>query len=103
MTPASPTGCPRALHASTSHCAFGGSGRAGAQQSARSSANCSPRNLRTPTRNGHTALQVEFASADLFDREIDDLVAALALMADRHECVSESEARAVVDGQPWRW
>ncbi|MFY4695218.1 hypothetical protein [Burkholderia glumae] len=58
---------------------------------------------RTPARDGQTALQVEFVSADLFDREIDDLVAAIALEAERHDCVSESEARAVVDGETWRW
>nr|WP_217908488.1 hypothetical protein [Burkholderia glumae] len=58
---------------------------------------------RTPPRDGQTALQVEFASADRFDRVIDDLVAAIALEAERHDCVSESEARAVVDGETWRW
>lgn len=61
------------------------------------------RYLRTPRRDGQTALQVEFVSADLFDREVDDLVAAIALVAERHDCVSESEARAVVDGETWRW
>ncbi|MBI0328346.1 hypothetical protein [Burkholderia plantarii] len=49
--------------------------------------------LRTPTRGGETVLQVEVASVDLLDREIDDLVAAIALAAELHGCVSESEAR----------
>jgi hypothetical protein len=31
---------------------------------------------------------VEFASADLFDSEIDDLVAAVALMVEQHDCLS---------------
>ncbi|WP_279609634.1 tyrosine-type recombinase/integrase [Burkholderia gladioli] len=58
---------------------------------------------RTPTRDGRTALQVEFISADLFDREVDDLIAAIALEAERHDCMSESEARAIVGGEMWRW
>lgn len=61
------------------------------------------RYLRTPTRDGQTTLQVEFVSADVFDRELDDLLAAIALESERHDCVSESEARALVDGETWRW
>ncbi|MGS1035961.1 hypothetical protein [Burkholderia glumae] len=57
----------------------------------------------TPARDGQTVLQVEFVSADVFDGELDDLLAAIALEAERHDCVSESEARAVVDGETWRW
>ncbi|MCM2547310.1 hypothetical protein [Burkholderia glumae] len=58
---------------------------------------------RTPPRDGQTVLQVECVSADVFDRELDDLLAAIALEAERHNCVSESEAWAVVDGETWRW
>ncbi|WP_254613385.1 hypothetical protein [Burkholderia glumae] len=46
---------------------------------------------------------MEFGSADLFDRELDDLLAAIALEAERHNCVSESEAWARADGEIWRW
>ncbi|WP_244115980.1 hypothetical protein [Burkholderia gladioli] len=56
---------------------------------------------RTPTRDDQTALQVAFASTDLFDREIDDLLAAVALEAERQNCASDSEARAWVDGEKW--
>ncbi|WP_244128272.1 hypothetical protein [Burkholderia gladioli] len=61
------------------------------------------RYLRTPTRDVQNVLKVEFDSADLVDRESDDLISAIALMAERHGCVSESEARAVADGQAWHW
>ncbi|WP_254226674.1 hypothetical protein [Burkholderia glumae] len=54
-----------------------------------------------PIRGGQAALLVEFASADVFYREIDDLVAGIALAAEWHDCISESEARAEGDGQKW--
>ncbi|MCM2485589.1 hypothetical protein ACVCIC_02105 [Burkholderia glumae] len=47
-----------------------------------------------PIRGGQAALLVEFASADVFYREVDDLVAGIALAAEWHDCISESEARA---------
>ncbi|WP_419761809.1 MULTISPECIES: phage integrase family protein [Burkholderia cepacia complex] len=58
---------------------------------------------RTPTRDGMTVLQVPFYNENAFDRLVDDLLVAIALTAERHRCVSESEAWAEVAGERWRW
>lgn len=59
--------------------------------------------VRTPTRDGVTVLQVPFDDDDAFDRRVDDLLAAIALTAERHRCTSECEAWADVAGKRWRW
>ncbi|WP_367190321.1 hypothetical protein [Burkholderia sp. Ed8] len=51
---------------------------------------------RTSTRDGVTVLHVPFENADAFDRRVDDLLVAIALTAEQHRCVSESEAWADV-------
>ncbi|WP_186087658.1 phage integrase family protein [Burkholderia gladioli] len=50
-----------------------------------------------------TVLQVPFAAEDEFDRQVDDLMVAIALIAEQHRCTSDSEAWAEVDGERWRW
>ncbi|WP_175914687.1 phage integrase family protein [Burkholderia metallica] len=58
---------------------------------------------RTPTRDGVTVLQVPFENYDAFDRRVDDLLVAIALTAEQHRCMSESDAWAEVAGERWRW
>ncbi|WP_268838532.1 phage integrase family protein [Burkholderia sp. WTPI3] len=58
---------------------------------------------RTPTRDGVTVLQVPFENDDAFDRRVDDLLVAIALTAEQHRCMSESDAWAEVAGERWRW
>ena len=53
--------------------------------------------------DGVTVLQVPFDNDDAFDRRVDDLLVAIALIAEQHRCTSESEARAEVAGERWRW
>ncbi|WP_431018414.1 hypothetical protein [Burkholderia gladioli] len=48
-------------------------------------------------------LQVPFESEDEFDRQVDDLMVAIALITEQHRCTSDSEAWAEVDGERWRW
>ncbi|WP_223996310.1 tyrosine-type recombinase/integrase, partial [Burkholderia gladioli] len=56
------------------------------------------------TRPGDVAvLLVPFESEDEFDRQVDDLMVAIALIAEQHRCTSDSEAWAEVDGECWRW
>lgn len=43
-----------------------------------------------------TVLQVPF------DCQVDDLMVAIALVAEQYRCASESEAWAEVDGERWR-
>lgn len=50
-----------------------------------------------------TVLQVPFESEDEFDRQVDDLMVAIALIAEQHRCTSDCEAWAEVDGERWRW
>jgi len=59
--------------------------------------------VRTPTRDGMTVLQVPFDNDDGFDRRVDDLLVAIALTAEQHRCMSESEAWADVAGARWHW
>ncbi|WP_241020217.1 hypothetical protein [Burkholderia sp. Ac-20345] len=49
---------------------------------------------RTPTRDGVTVLQVPFENDDAIGRRVDDVLVAIALTAEQHRCVSESEAWA---------
>lgn len=58
---------------------------------------------RTSIRDGVTVLQVPFENADAFDRRVDDLLVAIALTAEQHRCVSESEAWADVAGERLYW
>jgi hypothetical protein len=59
--------------------------------------------VRTPTREYATALQVPFDGTDALDRTVDDLMVAIALIAEQQRCVSESEASADVNGARWTW
>ncbi|KVN49359.1 phage integrase family protein [Burkholderia ubonensis] len=58
---------------------------------------------RMPTRDGVTVLQVPFENDEAFDRRVDDVLVAIALTAEQHRCMSESEAWAEVAGECWRW
>lgn len=58
---------------------------------------------RTPIRDAVTVPQVSFENEDAFDQRVDDLLVAIALIAEQHHCASESEACAVVAGERWRW
>ncbi|WP_334001457.1 phage integrase family protein [Burkholderia gladioli] len=57
----------------------------------------------SPRPGDGTVLQVPFESEDEFDRQVDDLMVAIALIAEQHRCTSNSEAWAEVDGERWRW
>ncbi len=59
--------------------------------------------VRTPTHQHTTALQVPFDGTDVLDRTVDDLMVAIALIAEQQRCVSESEACADVNGARWTW
>nr|WP_186183709.1 phage integrase family protein [Burkholderia gladioli] len=50
-----------------------------------------------------TVLQVPFESEDEFDRQVDDLMVAIALIAEQHRCTSDSEAWGEIDGERWCW
>jgi hypothetical protein len=56
-----------------------------------------------PTGDGFTVRQVPFENDDAIDRRVDDLLVAIALIAEQHRCTSESDAWAEVAGQTWRW
>ncbi len=58
---------------------------------------------RTPTREHTTALQVPFDGTDALDRTVDDLMVAIALIAEQQRCVSESAAWAEVACERWTW
>ncbi|WP_338510329.1 hypothetical protein [Burkholderia gladioli] len=51
----------------------------------------------SPRQGDVTVLQVPFKSEDEFDRQVDDLMVAIALIAELHRCSSCSAAWAEVD------
>ncbi|MFY4695273.1 hypothetical protein [Burkholderia glumae] len=57
----------------------------------------------TPIQGGVTVLRVPFETEDDFDRRVDDLMVAIALIAEQHRCASKSSASAEVAGERWSW
>ncbi|PRE10787.1 integrase [Burkholderia gladioli] len=57
----------------------------------------------SPRQGDVTVLQMPFESEDEFDRQVDDLMVAIALIAEQPRCTSDSGAWAEVDGERWRW
>ncbi|WP_244122970.1 hypothetical protein [Burkholderia gladioli] len=57
----------------------------------------------SPRQGDVTVLQVPFESEDEFDRQVGDLMVAIALIAEQPRCTSDSGAWAEVDGERWRW
>ncbi|WP_186123098.1 phage integrase family protein [Burkholderia gladioli] len=58
---------------------------------------------RSPMRGDRIVLEVPCESESAFDREMDDLMVSIALIAEQHRCVSTSEAIAQLAGERWRW
>ncbi|MBW5286793.1 tyrosine-type recombinase/integrase [Burkholderia gladioli] len=58
---------------------------------------------RSPMRGDRIVLEVPCESESAFDREMDDLMVSIALIAEQHRCVSTSEAIAQLAGERRRW
>ncbi|WP_279608274.1 phage integrase family protein [Burkholderia gladioli] len=58
---------------------------------------------RSPLCGDRIVLEVPCESESAFDREMDDLMVSIALIAEQHRCVSTSEAIAHFAGERWRW
>lgn len=58
---------------------------------------------RSPLCGDRIVLEVPCESEFAFDREMDDLMVSIALIAEQHRCVSTSEVIAHFAGERWRW